>query len=223
VRGLRQGGQGLLEPAHLNTSYMGAPHQIYLECGPKWVFACAVDWPGWCRRGRGEDAAIEELLAYAPRYKSVAGRRFAGREIEVIGRVKGNATTDFGAPDVIGPTDFEALAAPEVGRLVSLLESCWTTFDDISGSAPERLRKGPRGGGRDTPKVLEHVMRAEKSYARKLGASVPPHTSWPEQRAATCRALRSYDGTSRWPLRYSVRRVAWHVLDHAWEIEDKSD
>jgi hypothetical protein len=24
-----------------------------------------------------------------------------------------------------------------------------------------------------------------------------------------------------WPLRYFVRRVAWHVLDHAWEIEDR--
>jgi hypothetical protein len=24
-----------------------------------------------------------------------------------------------------------------------------------------------------------------------------------------------------WPARYFVRRVAWHVLDHAWEIEDR--
>jgi hypothetical protein len=25
-----------------------------------------------------------------------------------------------------------------------------------------------------------------------------------------------------WPVRYAARRIAWHVLDHAWEIEDKS-
>ncbi|HET6213465.1 MAG TPA: hypothetical protein VFE14_11405, partial [Micromonosporaceae bacterium] len=25
-----------------------------------------------------------------------------------------------------------------------------------------------------------------------------------------------------WPARYAARRIAWHVLDHAWEIEDKS-
>jgi hypothetical protein len=25
-----------------------------------------------------------------------------------------------------------------------------------------------------------------------------------------------------WPPRYAARRIAWHVLDHAWEIEDKS-
>jgi len=24
-----------------------------------------------------------------------------------------------------------------------------------------------------------------------------------------------------WPARYYVRRAAWHVLDHAWEIEDR--
>ena len=37
---------------------------------------------------------------------------------------------------------------------------------------------------------------------------------------------RSRDGGSgevKWPWRYVVRRIAWHVLDHAWEIEDRSD
>ena len=26
-----------------------------------------------------------------------------------------------------------------------------------------------------------------------------------------------------WLPRYAARRIAWHVLDHAWEIEDKSE
>jgi hypothetical protein len=26
-----------------------------------------------------------------------------------------------------------------------------------------------------------------------------------------------------WPLRYAARRFAWHVVDHLWEIEDKSE
>jgi len=26
----------------------------------------------------------------------------------------------------------------------------------------------------------------------------------------------------RWPTRYAAHRVAWHALDHAWEIEDRS-
>ena len=25
-----------------------------------------------------------------------------------------------------------------------------------------------------------------------------------------------------WPPRYAIRRIAWHVLDHAWEIEDRA-
>jgi hypothetical protein len=28
-------------------------------------------------------------------------------------------------------------------------------------------------------------------------------------------------GGKRWSPRYFVRRVAWHVLDHAWELEDR--
>jgi hypothetical protein len=29
-------------------------------------------------------------------------------------------------------------------------------------------------------------------------------------------------GEKRWPPRYVARRMAWHLLDHAWEIEDRS-
>jgi hypothetical protein len=25
-----------------------------------------------------------------------------------------------------------------------------------------------------------------------------------------------------WPQRYAARRIAWHALDHAWEIQDRS-
>jgi hypothetical protein len=24
-----------------------------------------------------------------------------------------------------------------------------------------------------------------------------------------------------WPARYAARRIAWHALDHAWEMEDR--
>ena len=26
----------------------------------------------------------------------------------------------------------------------------------------------------------------------------------------------------KWPPAYAARRIAWHVLDHAWEIQDRS-
>ena len=27
----------------------------------------------------------------------------------------------------------------------------------------------------------------------------------------------------RWTPRYAARRMAWHALDHAWEIEDRTE
>jgi hypothetical protein len=29
--------------------------------------------------------------------------------------------------------------------------------------------------------------------------------------------------TKRWTTRYAAQRIAWHALDHAWEIEDRSE
>ena len=26
-----------------------------------------------------------------------------------------------------------------------------------------------------------------------------------------------------WTTRYAARRIAWHALDHAWEMEDRSE
>jgi hypothetical protein len=25
-----------------------------------------------------------------------------------------------------------------------------------------------------------------------------------------------------WPTPYAARRIAWHVLDHAWEMQDRA-
>ena len=79
-------------------------HQVRvgLEIGPRWVFASALDWPGWCRRGRGEQAALDTLLDYADRYATVAGPGFAPGELQVVGQVPGSKITDFGAPDARG-------------------------------------------------------------------------------------------------------------------------
>jgi hypothetical protein len=198
--------------------------RVYLEAGKTWTFACAVDWPGWCRRGKGEDAAVEALLDYAPRYRKVAGRSFDPGEVEVVGRLTGNATTDFGAPGAsTGRWDKEPLAGDELDRQVALLRAAWRCFDRVVAKAPATLRKGPRGGGRDRDAIAEHVREAERAYGRKIGVRVSPRTEWAEQRAAIVAALRDRaEETPAWTARYAIRRIAWHVLDHAWEIEDRS-
>lgn len=195
---------------------------VYLDVGPKWVFACALDWPGWCRRGRSEEEAIGSFLEYAPRYQAAIGRRVAGGVVEIAGRLDSGAIIDFGALGGPGPWDGEPWSRSEAQRQVSLLQASWDSFDRVAASAPEHLRKGPRGGGRDTPGIVDHVREGERSYAAKLGTRVPPRTPWPDQRRAISDALLDPDLPARWPPRYSVRRVAWHVLDHLWEIEDKT-
>ena len=217
-----------------------APTPVYLEVGSKKVFACSLDWPGWCRAGRTEEAALEALAAYAGRYAAVpgvAGLRFpstAGHTFEVRERVGGSATTDFGAPGTAASADAEALTAAQARRLASLLEAAWMVLAAAADSAPDHLRKGPRGGGRDRDAVVAHVAASEFGYARRIGVrhKAPDDAGAdPEAvealRADVLEAIRSARAArpaeeKGWPPRYAVRRFAWHALDHAWEIEDRS-
>jgi len=202
---------------------------VYLEIADKKTFACAVDWPGWARSGKNEDLALEAFAAYAPRYAVVAkeaGVTFpahAGEALDVVERVPGNATTSFGAPGIVPRVDAEPLNARQATRMAALVEASWVVFERIAGTAPAELRKGPRGGGRDRYKIVAHVVEAEDAYARKMGIKLPAE----RRRTAileTLRAARSgHPLVERgWPARYAAFRIAWHALDHAWEIEDRS-
>lgn len=200
---------------------------IYLEIGTKRIFAGAVDWPGWSRSGKTEEEARAALGAAAARYAVVAeeaGIRFSQTaEFEVVERVTGSATTDFGAPGAIPLLDHRVLTADEGRRQAALVEAAWTILDRVSAAAPLALRKGPRSGGRDRDQVVEHVRLAEESYAGKIGIGRAAYALRPDIR----RRLETVsDGgllrEKGWPSRYAARRIAWHVLDHAWEIEDNS-
>jgi hypothetical protein len=210
--------------------------RVYLETGAKRVFACSLDWPGWCRSGRDEAAALASLAEYAPRYSAVArlaGGRFpvraAAGDIEVVERAAGSATTDFGAPGAVSTHDAEPVPAAEARRLAALVAAAWDMFDQVVAGAPARLRKGPRGGGRDRDAIVAHVAEAEAAYARKLGLRLPgdPVAGTAARREALEGVLgEASDGRppveKGWPARYAARRIAWHALDHAWEIEDRS-
>jgi hypothetical protein len=214
---------------------------VVVETGKRRVFASAVDWPGWCRSGPGEQLALENLARYAARYAPVvrsAGSRLPGSAddpevFEVVERLAGSATTDFGAPGAPASAEAADLSPKEAARRSDLVVASWAEFDRVVAGAPPVLRKGPRGGGRDRDAISEHVMDAEGAYARKLGVvdKAPPASdrrAVMEFRAALESVLRSARGgaptkTNAWSPRYAARRIAWHVLDHAWEIEDKSE
>jgi hypothetical protein len=207
--------------------------RVLVESTPKKVFVSALDWPGLSRGGKDEGLAIEALLASLPRYAVVAEAAgeaidIAGATIEVVERIDGDAGTAFGIPSVVAAADREPVDAPEARRRAALVEAAWAAFDRISAAAPEVLRKGPRGGGRDTAKVVEHVHGGDDAYASVLGIAPADRRPVERLRAAELAILREpSDGTPvagrKWPARYAARRIAWHALDHAWEIEDRTD
>jgi hypothetical protein len=206
------------------------PTEVYLEVGDKRVFACACDWPGWCRSGHTEDAALEALSAYQPRYAIVtekAGLQAPSKKLTVVERVKGSASTSFGVPGAILDRDAERLTPAQAKRLFALVRAAWSVFDEVVAGAPAELRKGPRGGGRDRDKIVDHVYGAEVAYAAALRVKLQQPERGDAQavktfRSAIIEALEKPAADAKWPTRYAARRIAWHALDHAWEIEDRA-
>jgi hypothetical protein len=196
---------------------------VYLEEGTKSVFAVSLDWPGWSRRAKTSDLAIAALEEYRDRYAKIVTATLERGSFDVIGTARGNATTDYGAPDARGPWDEIELSASELVRQLAVLQDCWNYFDTVVENAPPTLQRGPRGGGRDRDHIVDHVREAERAYCSRMGFRVAPRTPWDEQRDVVLTTLRSASPSAKWPTAYAIRRCAWHVVDHAWEIEDKSD
>ena len=219
--------------------------EVYLEIGSKKTFAGAVDWPGWNRGGRDEASALQALLECGPRYARVlhaAGLDFQAPEnvpsFAVVERLPGTSTTDFGAPDVAPSVDNSPVDEDRLRFFQDLLGACWAAFDAaVRAAAGKELRKGPRGGGRDVQGIARHVLGAEAGYLSRLGWKFKwdeendPYEELLRAREAVLQALgpaargelpaAGPRGGKRWSPRYYVRRAAWHVLDHAWEIEDR--
>jgi hypothetical protein len=220
-------------------------YEVYLEIGKKKVFAGAVEWPGWCRYGRDGASAMQTLLDAGPRYAQALRATDLGfiapedaASFSVIERLDGNSTTDFGAPDMPPARDKDPIDGRELERLGTLLRACWRAFDEaVEMAGGKELRKGPRGGGRDLGGIIKHVVEADVAYLGRLGWKVEKVQDEDlDQRRERIRGgileglavaaggglpEKGPRGGKRWGPRYFVRRVAWHVLDHAWEIEDR--
>lgn len=218
---------------------------IYLEVGTKRTFASVIDWPGWCRSGPDEPSALQALFESGARYaRALRPARLgfqAPTEVSafaVIERLKGNAVTDFGAPNLAPASDTTSIGEAELQRFQKLLKACWRTFDTTARAAiGKTLRKGPRGGGRDLEGIIQHVLGGDAGYLAQVGWKLKKEveTDLRQQLDQTRQAIldalvsaahgeiptRGPRGGVRWTPRYFVRRVTWHVLDHAWEIEDR--
>ncbi len=219
--------------------------EVYLEIGRTRTFATAIDWPGWCRSGRDEASALQSLCDYGRRYKRALQTTQLGfrapedaSDLIVVERQTGNTTTDFGAPDLSLPNDTKPITSIELERWGELLRACWRTFDaTVQEAAGKELKKGPRGGGRELSMIVRHVRDVDITYLSVLGGKVKIDEE--EEPVRTFELLRqtilttltaaangevpAYGprGGARWTPRFFVRRLAWHELDHAWEIEDR--
>lgn len=220
---------------------------IYLEIGKSKTIVAAIDWPGWCRIARNEDEALQALCDSGPRYAQVLKKAklpFTPPKdvsaFQVVERVHGNATTDFGAPAISLERDTPKLTQRDLSRYEKILQEIWHAFDHAVKSAQgATLRKGPRGGGRDLDKIVQHVLEVDAAYLKSFaGMAVESKPSNVEKfskeiRTATLDALalategklatHGPRGGQRWPAHYFVRRLAWHELDHVWEIEDRAE
>jgi hypothetical protein len=212
-----------------------------LEHGPKdkKVVAFAVDWPGWSRGGKTSEAALVTLEAYRARYRPIAAAAGMAAEFDAAGGLEiaedrvGPGSTDFWGIS-FAPSGFEhgPMGEQEISRKVRLLRASWSFFDDVAARVSAEMRRGPRGGGRDRDQIIRHAIRTEsEDFARRLGLAVPEGTAltagglsaYREAYVAAILAYNAGEGKPMrsWTLPFLIRHSAFHVLDHAWEMQDK--
>jgi hypothetical protein len=218
---------------------MPDPLRVILEIGKKRrIAAGAIDWPGLDRWGASEEKALEKLSTYLSRYVGVAERagpeRGFGRarSFEVVERVPGSSSTDFwGVAHIPSQIERDVLSPADLERRLSLLQAGWAYFDDVATRTAPALRPGPRGGGRTREQIIRHVYFNEPDQcSRKVEVRTPlDQVLTPDglaaHRAAFVEAIREYNADGKparnWPIQFLMRRTAQHVMDHAWEIEDR--
>jgi len=217
---------------------------VFLEVTPEQAVASALDWPGWCRAGRDEDAALETLASYAGRYAPVAahaGVSFPSTvAFGVAERGPGGPATAFAAPECRRPfpqvtagAERAKVTPAAARRLAGLVTTVWMVSDEVAAASPAELRKGPRGGGRDRDQLIGHVIGADTAYARKLGVKRKQPAAGDTAAIGELREALAVvvgapsDGSpvvrGGWTTRYAARRIAWHVLEHAWEMQDRAE
>ncbi len=213
--------------------------RVILEVGKKRrVVAGAMDWPGLDRWGAGEEAAIERLSTYRPRYAGVAERAGLAREfartgdVEVVERVPGSSSTDFwGIAHVPSLIEDEVLPSAELERRLTLLRATWAYFDDVVGGVAGELLPSGRTYGRTREQIARHVYIGEPDQlSRKVEVRTDPAVvmtpdGLAAHREAYLDAIRAWNAEGKrartWPIQFLIRRTAHHVMDHAWELEDR--
>ncbi len=214
--------------------------RIMIEPGTKTkrVVAVAFDWPGWERPGKDDEHSLEVMELYRPRYRRVAelaglAEEFdAAGELNIVEHTEPSTNPDFfGISGKPASVELEPMSEETLERKMALLQACWQYFDETHPQISETLKKGPRGGGKDRNQVVRHTYGSEIEYSRKVNvrtelADVLTPDGLAAHRQAFLEGIRRVHAgertRSKWPLALTIRRCCYHMLDHAWELEDKN-
>lgn len=141
-------------------------------------------------------------------------------------------TDYYGVSGRAAAAEHDPMSEAECNRKIALLQAAWAIFDRAAERVSPELRKGPRGGGRAKVDIIRHVNVAEiNEFAPKVGVKVSDDTA---EDLAALHAYRDAFATAicehracgeparSWALQFLIRRCAWHMLDHAWELEDRN-
>ena len=216
------------------------PCRVGEETGAKKTFVWALDWPGWCRGGKDAALAIDALIEHGPRYALVA--REAGLELP-----------DVSPHDLVHGRRGARRERHRLRRPVRDHRRRPPAGLGGGGGAPgarSSRRRGRCSSGWSRPRrssCARDRAAAAGTATRSSRTSTRPTTPTPghgdQGRGARSRPTRPRSTTMRqamldaigvpsdgspiagrkWPPRYAARRIAWHALDHAWEIEDRTE
>jgi len=218
------------------------PVRVVIERGPKGkkAVAFALDWPGWSRGANTPELAVETLESYRERYRPIAEAAGMGARFKREGRLEtiedrvGSGSTDFwGISYFPSSTEQDPMTTKELDRKILVLQTCWQYFDKVAKRVSAEMLKGPRGGGRDRDRIIRHTIRVEsEEFAKRLGLRIPEEGALTPAGLRSHRknyidAMRAYNAgegkrMKNWTLAFLIRHSAFHVMDHAWEMEDKN-
>jgi len=219
-------------------------HRVYIEKGRKSVYAASIDWPGWVAQGDSDTASLQNLYNIAERYAKVMhaaqidySMPISRTDLEVIEILEGGYATDLGGPRATPHFDLSPMSEKEFSAYQELMMAIWRAFDTaVLSSDGKQLNPPIKGGLIDTYAVIDHLIQNDQSDLERLGATYRlrlysnPLDELRDIREAMLRAMTRaafHKIPSRellgeiWTVRSFIRKIAWHTLSHAWEIEDR--
>jgi hypothetical protein len=177
------------------------------------------------------------LDTYRPRYAKVAvlasfGGEFGSTgELEVVEPLDGIGMTDYyGLSGRPASPEKDPMTEAECARKIALLRASWNTFDDVAARVSHEIRKGPGrrvGTESDHPARQRRGDRRVRAEGRREGPAGnegrfrDPSRLPGSLRRGDPRTSRSRESARSRELQFLIRRCAWHMLDHAWELEDR--